>query len=232
MQMEGQGHLEKWQCELQGTDAVNAGRTFVDLEGLEEEELKYIKSGENTLYSEFAVIANGKVKIPKGAAKSIGQAAARSPATKGKAKNNKGASKNKRNLTPNVDAPRKVLAVRIIAKDSATSSSVVTMGNEIFGSSGKDVVNLRERFQTCSYGAMLMEPFEGTTTTGQTIAGGVIDIGVDTYVIGASNRNVENAAVTALTALLGDLPSQFDHVMLCLPPGTAGNWIAYGKRIL
>ena len=26
------------------------------------------------------------------------------------------------------------------------------------------------------------------------------------------------------TDLLGSLPSQFDHVLFCLPPGTRGEW--------
>jgi hypothetical protein len=227
-QLEGQASVEKWQCELQDADAVNAGRKFVDLEGIEEEELKSIESGTNTLYSEFAVIANGKLKIPKGAAKHIEKAEARGPAAKGKNKG-KGTKKNKRSLTQVADV-RTVLAVRIRANDSTTSSSVATIGNEIFGNSG-DVVNLKERFQTCSYDEMLMEPFEGTTATGETVTGGVVDIQVNTNVNGQDDGDVKDATVAALTERFGDLPSQFDHVMLCIPPGTSGGWIAYGKRI-
>lgn len=229
-QLEGQRSIEQWQCELQEEDAINAGRMFVDLEGMEEEEFKSIESGANTLYSEFATISDGKLKIPKGASKSIEKATKRGPADKEKGtKKSKGATKNGRNLAPQVDA-RKILAVRIQANDSTTASSVATIGDEIFGNNG-DVVNLRERFQTCSYGEMLMEPFEGTTTTGEIITGGVVNIVVDTNVNGADDGDVKDAAVAALTERFGDLPSQFDHVMLCIPPGTSGGWIAYGKSL-
>jgi len=41
-------------------------------------------------------------------------------------------------------------------------------------------------------------------------------------------QTVHEAAVNELTKRLGDLPSQFDHVMLCLPRGTdGGQLLAY-----
>ena len=46
---------------------------------------------------------------------------------------------------------------------------------------------------------------------------------------GRSDDDLVNRALNVAEDKYGDLPSQFDHVMLCLPPGTAGNWIAYGE---
>jgi hypothetical protein len=224
-QLDTHAHSEKWQCELLGSDATSSGRAFVDLEGLEDLELESLESGVNTLYSEFAVISNGKLKIPKGAAKSIQKTEQRGPAAKGKSK---GGPKNGRSLAP-VDA-RKVLVARIQANDSTTSFSKADLGNYIFGANG-DPVNLKERFEECSFGAMTMEPFEGTTNTNQAITGGVVDIVVDIDVSGKDDEIVKDETVLALTDQFGDLPSQFDHVMLCIPPGTAGGWIGYGKRI-
>ena len=39
---------------------------------------------------------------------------------------------------------------------------------------------------------------------------------------------VENAAWETVEAKHRSLSSQFDHVLFCFPPGTAGSWIAYG----
>lgn len=214
--------MEQWQCELQDEDAANAGRMFVDLEGIDEEELNAIESGSRTLYSEFAVIADGTLKIPKGAAKSIERAAKRGPAEKEKSNKGKGIPKNGRNLAP-VVTTRRVLAVRIQANDRTTSSSEDIIRDKIFGTYG-DEVNLRERFQSCSYGEMLIEPVET-----QKISGGVFTIRVNTTVNGTGDAVVREATLSALSAALGDLPSQFDHVMLCIPPGTSGSWIGYGK---
>lgn len=231
--MEDHSSIQKWQCELQNADAVNAGRKFVDLEGLDETMLESLGSGTSTLFSESAVITNdGKLKVPKGASTTIEKAEKRGPAAKGKGKQGKGkAPKDKRNLAPQQVDARKVLAVRIIANDSSTTSSVTQIGDEIFGNNG-DVVNLRERFQACSYGELLMEPFSGTLSNGQSIAGGVVEISVNINVNGADDGVVVDSTVAALESVYGDLPSQFDHVMLCIPPGTAGGWIAYGKEPL
>ena len=46
-------------------------------------------------------------------------------------------------------------------------------------------------------------------------------------VIGVDNSLVRDAAVAEGDSALGDMESQFDHVVLCLPPGTSGGWIAY-----
>ena len=76
-----------------------------------------------------------------------------------------------------------------------------------------------------------MKPYDGTTSTGRAVRGGAYQVSITNKVVGVLAATVQNAVVARLTALLGDLPSQFDHVMLCLPArvnfGTAG---AYGKE--
>jgi hypothetical protein len=128
-----------------------------------------------------------------------------------------------------------VLAIRIKGKDISTTSSMVEISNAIFGTGG-DQINLKERYASCSYGQLQMEPYSGTTKSGYSIpengnAVGVVEVVINKKVKGATDSSIENAAFNAATALLGNLKSQFDHVMLCLPPGISGGWIAYGKFV-
>ena len=73
-----------------------------------------------------------------------------------------------------------------------------------------------------------MEPFVGTTTTGVSIADGVVQVTVNVNVVGRDDESVASDVENALEAYLGDLPNQFDHVILCLPPGV-NDWVAWGK---
>jgi hypothetical protein len=109
-----------------------------------------------------------------------------------------------------------------------------TLRGDIFGI-GRDstAVNLKERFNSCSYGQTLMNPFIGQTNSGYVVDNGVVEVQISTLVTGQSDSIVKNAATAALSTLLGisDLSTTFDHVMLCLPPGTTGGWIAYGRSL-
>jgi hypothetical protein len=123
---------------------------------------------------------------------------------------------------------RKVLAVRVQANDSSPGSSLSEIGDKIFGTDG-DAVNLVERYDSCSFGQLVMQPYNGVTAGGESISNGVIEVGIDMDVNGVDDEDVREAAMTATEARLGNLSDQFDHVMFCLPPGTDGGWIAYGK---
>lgn len=230
-QLENGGRSVKWRCELQGSDYINAGgMRFIDLEGFEEEDFEFVLSGTTTLLpGEGTIIEDGRLKLLKGTKKEFGKIEKRGPAAKRGSKNkSKGddAISVRRRLA--VVDERKVLAVRVKASDASTTSTLDTIGDKIFGTAG-DVVNLRERFRTCSYGEVLMEPFQGTTKTGKQIANGVYEVTITSNAGGRANGNVADDVVSALEKSLGTLATQFDHVMLCLPPGTTGNWIAWGK---
>lgn len=242
--MEDHSSEVQWQCELQTADAEQAGVRFVTVEGLDGVDLDAkAVSGRTTLFTDGAVIVNGSLKIPKGGRKNWDKIEKRGPAEKTKQKqgNNKskgkgnadGNGKEKRQLAPLVDESLhlSVLAVRIKAPDSVTSADVATLSNDIFGTAGSQV-NLKERFDACSHGEVQIDPFNGKTPTGISIQGGVVEVEIDTTnVIGVVGATVRNAVVAKLQDYLGypDLSDQFDHVMLCLPPGTSGSWIAYGK---
>jgi hypothetical protein len=71
-----------------------------------------------------------------------------------------------------------------------------------------------------------MVPFEGETSTGVTVKNGVISVSIDQNFVGSDRYTAEDALESAAANLVGNL-NQFDYVMLCLPPGTDGGWIAY-----
>ena len=76
-----------------------------------------------------------------------------------------------------------------------------------------------------------MNPFIGQTNSSYVVDNGVVEVEISTNVTGQYDTIIKNAATAALSMLLGipDLSTTFDHVMLCLPPGTPGGWIAYGR---
>jgi len=120
---------------------------------------------------------------------------------------------------------KKTLAIRVIAQDAETTFSAGDIKDEIFGT-GVDQVNLSERYDTCSYGELTFEPYVGTTSKGM-IVDGVAEVTISVDVSGQSSYNIQNAVTTAAAEQIGNLSQEFDYVMLCLPPGTSGGWIAY-----
>ena len=53
-------------------------------------------------------------------------------------------------------------------------------------------------------------------------------------VANADSNAIQNAAYEAAKEVLGDLPSQYDHVAVCLPNGTTWsnrgqNWVGYAN---
>jgi hypothetical protein len=127
-----------------------------------------------------------------------------------------------------VDNIRNVLAVRLTANNSSPVSILDKIGDKIFGTDG-DEVNLVERFDSCSFGQLVMQPYEGVTNYGESISNGVIEVAIDMNVKGVNDNEVFSEAARVAADRLGYLQSQFDHVMFCLPPGTNGAWLAYGK---
>ena len=117
---------------------------------------------------------------------------------------------------------RSVLVIRVVAKDAATAATEAQLSSQIFGGTG---FNLKSGFARCSYNQLLFEP------QANTIAGpdGIHTTFLPNVTVnGVSDATVRNAVLAQATAELGAHPRLLaDHVMLCLPPGTAGGWIAY-----
>ncbi len=228
--MEDRTSMEQWQCELQLADADQAGLQFVYLEGLDDMDLDAeVVSGETTILAAGAVIEDGSLKIPEGGKKTFGKIKKRGPSEK--LKKEKKRIKKGRALALVQPDVRTVLVVRVRASDTTTTASLATLSGDVFGTGkASTAVSMSERFRSCSYGQMLMTPYNARTPSGVTIQNGVVEVRITTSVNGNDSVPVQNTVLSTLSSQLGisSLATVFDHVMLCLPPGTSGGWIAYG----
>jgi hypothetical protein len=200
-----------WACEMKGQD----GAGFLKIKNTPpgwEEKLKN-RSGEFTLLAD-SLLDGDELVLPENANVN----AILAPRGAG---NNNG---NGRRLA-RVVGDKSVLVVRVIAQDFSTSSSVSDLSDNVFGTNG-DPVNLKSQYEDCSYNKLRFNPTQDPRTTN-----GVYEVTISSFISRgnrrASKENVMDAVSSRLTAELGDLPSQFDHVMYCLPPQTSGSWIAY-----
>jgi hypothetical protein len=125
---------------------------------------------------------------------------------------------------------KRVLVLRVDGADSRLSLTQSDLSKRIFGiGSGAPAVNIRSQYQACSFGKFRVVPAIGTGITN-----GVATVTIGN-VKGKNPFNLENQAVTAAQNKLqiGDLEAVFDHVLICLPPGTLydgtrAQWYAYG----
>lgn len=125
---------------------------------------------------------------------------------------------------------KSLLVLRVHGADSRMSLSQQTLSKRIFGiGDNAPAVNVRSQYNACSFGKFRVVPATGA---------GITD-GVATVSIGNVKQrdpfNLEHQAVAVAERKLGvaDLEAKFDHVMICLPPGTLYNgvrerWFAYG----
>ena len=125
---------------------------------------------------------------------------------------------------------KSLLVLRVTASDSALSLTGEQLSARTFGiGDNAPVVNLRSQYNSCSFGK-----FNITPAMGEGITGGIADIHIDN-VVGKDPFNLENQVVAVAEKTFGNLESRFDHVMICLPPGTlyqgtSSKWSAYGYR--
>jgi hypothetical protein len=129
---------------------------------------------------------------------------------------------NNRNL---MTGTKTVLVIRATAADRATTASESALSDDIFGTLG-DTFNLKSQYYQCSDGKLQFQPLTTNTLVG---SDGVYTVNISsTLVSGASDATIRDAMVRAAVEDLGSsLQNIADFVMLCLPPGTAGIWIAY-----
>jgi hypothetical protein len=216
------------------------------LEGFNESSLDAeLTSGQTTFFAEGAVITNNgpsaTLVVPVDGRKTIRRIDKRGPAEASKmGKSTKKGGAGGRRLAPGDIISRKVLAVRVAASDGVTTADLATLGGNIFGTGlGSSAVCMRERFLSCSYGELQMNPYSGTTPSGVVIQDGVVQVQIGTSVNRQASTTIQNTVLAALGNYLGisqsNLPNTFDHIMLCLPWGTMGpsavptqSWLAYG----
>lgn len=123
-----------------------------------------------------------------------------------------------------------VLILRVNGADSRISLSQQQLSARIFGiGNGAPAVNVRSQYNACSFGKLRIVP-----ATGSGIVGGVASISIGN-VKNKDPFNLENQAIAVAQKKLAisNMENRFDHVMICLPPGTLyggsrARWFAYG----
>ena len=119
---------------------------------------------------------------------------------------------------------RSVLVVRVDANDASTSATEADLAREVFGlfgSSGEtDVFNLSSGFSQCSYDKLTFGPANDNVETN-----GVYSACIGSAVVGQTFGNVRNVVLDKLGTDFenNDLNALYDHVMICMPPGTVTN---------
>jgi len=206
---------KKIRCELDPEDRAVVGKYFVPVNGIEDSKLKDVVSGDTTLMAAGATILDGEMWLPADAEIEFG-------------------SNNRRLIVEQsrTHGIKKVLVVRADGQGSVTTADSVTLSDKVFGTYG-DKATLKSQYLACSHGKLELQPYSGVTRGGAVITNGVLDVSIDTYVPGTSRFDVEDALEQAADSLTGGFQGQFDHVMLCLPPGSTNsrhdaNWVAYG----
>jgi hypothetical protein len=122
---------------------------------------------------------------------------------------------------------KKVLVLRIVASDKQTTATEAELANKIFGASG-DVLNLKSLYNQCSNGQLQFEPQTNNNLIG---TDGVYTVSLPTTVVtNAADSTIRDAAVAKASQDFGGvaLNTIANHVIVCIPPGTAGGgWLAY-----
>ena len=120
-----------------------------------------------------------------------------------------------------------VLVLRIVASDAQTTATEAELADKIFGASG-DVLNLKSLYNQCSNGQLQFEPQTNNDFIG---TDGIYTVSLPiTIVTNAADETIRNAAVAKASQDFGGvaLNTIANHVIVCIPPGTAGgDWLAY-----
>jgi len=129
-----------------------------------------------------------------------------------------GADASRRKMNPTLGT-KTMLALRVIAGNAETTATSSEISSAWFGTNGDDAVNLKSQYSACSFNKLTCNPAD----QGDSNSKGVHTVTI-TNNVGSDNIPIREAAVDGATDNLGNLP--FDHVMVCIPPGT-GSWVAY-----
>ena len=215
---------KKWSCEFDPVQAINVGVTVdtVELKGIENTflESQGAKSGLSTLLTSKGIVetSDGRIVmvIPPSA---VVQVLERPDAD---LDNSIRRRRQRRNLAAS-SGTLKTLVIRVIAKNGIEpTASIKQLRSDVF----EDQVCLKSQYEACSHGRLKIEPFQGNTKTGRTINGGVVDVKIDINPVNENKDIFEKKAKEKAKEMYGDLATQFDLVMFCMPRGT-GDWLAY-----
>jgi len=122
-----------------------------------------------------------------------------------------------------------ILGVRIIAKDSSTTSNETVLGNSIFGSDDmklNSVLSLATQIKACSYDKMnIVKAFDRSGTSQNSgdvsILNGMVTVLIPLVSTTQGDAIMRNAISTEINEIFKNSPEELaDYVIYCLPPGT------------
>ena len=120
-----------------------------------------------------------------------------------------------------VTGTKNVLAIWVKATNAKPTLPIEgqtnSLADDVFGIYG-DPYNPRSQYKACSNNKLDMAPANLVTSTGVEITNGVYALEVGSPIM-SIGKGFETIVQEAATKVLGDLPSQFDHVMFCMPKG-------------
>lgn len=221
-QFEDREEEEQWECYVEPSVIDSrVGGHYIDVNvnfgaDYKDEKIGVVESGYTRLTSENAIISQSKAVLVE-------------PPTLSKSP----AADSRRRLSA-ITGERKVLILRVKANDSITSSSKAVLAREILGIKSDDGetdgFNLASGFRDCSYNKLTFVP-----TNYSKAKNGVYTVNVNTNVVNKKFTEVRNIVLDQVRSdfNMNNLNDVFDHVMICMPPGTVSNngnskWAAYG----
>lgn len=120
---------------------------------------------------------------------------------------------------PKTTGDKTVLAVRVIATNSAFSKTETELATSVFGGPN-DFVNLKSQYSACSHGKINMIQRADLNGLTSNIANGVVTLYVD-MPTEVGHSTMVNEVSQELNREFGLSVNEIaDHVLYCLPPGT------------
>jgi hypothetical protein len=112
----------------------------------------------------------------------------------------------------------------LVLRETRSTYSAAHLSSEIFGTGG-DAVNLASQYAACSHGQLIFSKWAGDDS----VVDGVLTVSIGNTIQDSSENTIRDAMVNQAVKDLGgsSLNSLVDHVMVCIPKGTNGGWIAY-----
>lgn len=112
----------------------------------------------------------------------------------------------------------------LVIREQRSSFSAAHIASEIFGING-DMVNLASQYAACSYGKLTFSRWTGNDS----VVNGVLTVSIANSITNTDDNTIRDAMVNQAVKDLGGsaLNTHADHVMVCVPKGTSGGWIAY-----
>jgi len=215
-QFENEQEERHWECEVDSSSQSPTRGHFLAInvafeEGYKDPVIGKIESGTTALHADGARLSESNAII-RGVPKLA----------------HKPAVEHRRRLS--TTGARSVLVLRVEANDASTSASEADLARDIFGIDDSTRRNNNDHVGAGSedsfkLSSTSLSKLEFVPVSGNKVNNGVYTVSIDADVTGKNNGNVRNVVLDKLRSDFGssDLNASFDHVMVCMPPGTVTN---------